>query len=364
MAINVVCHDTRWVSAVRAFNDRLADQGSKWGFYPDPIPAWLPKSENAEIFREFFLAVDGEVVRGGYALKTQPFFIGGTRTLVSAVQGPVTEGAVNRSSGGIVYHLLRDMHQRQPLLFGWGMGGSDRILPQLLPRVGWAMSQYSWCQFVTLNSGRLSKRLPIETLRLESFGFSSSTLLPEPLPEINASEVPDFGNWSDVIWNNCCRDYAFVGQRTSSILRSLYPRENSSYLRLRIDRCDQPIGWAVLVIREMQDDEIFGNAIVAYLWDCMAAVRECDNVIASVFAYCGSKGCDLILSCLSEENWVSSINRNGGRAYIDRQRVFGTSPALSALLESSQNVFLSDGDADGPIGFFGKKMGLAPGGSH
>jgi hypothetical protein len=60
--------------------------------YRSAQPRWLARTAESRIYNEFFVAVNGGIVRGGYALKSQEFFFRRTESLhrlllPSAVRG-------------------------------------------------------------------------------------------------------------------------------------------------------------------------------------------------------------------------------------------------------------------------------------
>src|SRR5262245_30034037 len=97
MPIEIVPHKAELSAAVAEFNERMNQGGSKWGFYTDPLPDWIPKlREDQKVWREYHLAVeDGTIVRGGYALKPQQWLIRGEIQIVTDWQGPFSEGAIS-----------------------------------------------------------------------------------------------------------------------------------------------------------------------------------------------------------------------------------------------------------------------------
>ncbi len=128
-------------AAVQEFNQRLRSRGA----HPDLVffrfaqPRWLPRTEGSPVYQEYFVALENDVVRGGYALKQQSFFFAdGTTRTVAYYHHPLSEGIVNKSYAAVGGMLLKDALGRSPLLYCLGMGGYDRPLPKMLVRLGWA----------------------------------------------------------------------------------------------------------------------------------------------------------------------------------------------------------------------------------
>src|SRR5258708_33718662 len=75
MAIVIQPYRPEHEPAVAEFNQRLRRtlEDENLVFYRWAEPRWLPRMAESRIYNEFFVAVDGGIVRGGDALKTQGF---------------------------------------------------------------------------------------------------------------------------------------------------------------------------------------------------------------------------------------------------------------------------------------------------
>ena len=69
MAIRIEPFAAGRSAAVVAFNRRMAARGASWQFPERPDPGWLSRREGNPLFQEFFLACEGEAVRGAYVLQ-------------------------------------------------------------------------------------------------------------------------------------------------------------------------------------------------------------------------------------------------------------------------------------------------------
>lgn len=128
------------VGEVRRFNARLRTGGVKSQFPTSPVPAWLPKLAGRRLFQEHYLAVDDTAaVRGAYILKHQDFWIKDEVLSIGDFHLPISEGVVNKSYPQVAVQLLRHAIQKQPLLFGLGIGGYDESLAGLLDAAKWSM---------------------------------------------------------------------------------------------------------------------------------------------------------------------------------------------------------------------------------
>ena len=132
LAIKVVPYTADRVPGVAAFNRRMQDGGSRWGWYEESEDSWLPPGPDRSVWREHFLAVDDdEEVHGAYALKPQGWSIKGEHFVVSDWQGPVSEGAVSPKHNMVGMRLFRDMVKRRALLYSWGHGEDVAMLQML-----------------------------------------------------------------------------------------------------------------------------------------------------------------------------------------------------------------------------------------
>src|SRR3981189_427131 len=165
MAIVIQPYRPEHEPAVAELNPRLrgARDGESLVFYRWAQPRWLPRRAESRIYNEFFVAVDGGIVRGGYALKHQDFFFpDGQIRSIGYYHHPLSEGIVNKAHAMVGALLLRDAMQRAPLLYCLGMGGYDRPLPQMLVRLGWTNCLVPFF-FRVVNPSRFLKNM--QTLR-------------------------------------------------------------------------------------------------------------------------------------------------------------------------------------------------------
>src|ERR1700691_5735291 len=140
MAIVIQPYRPEHEPAVGEFNQRIRQGGQDGSmvFYRYAQPRWLPRSAESRAYNEYFVAVDGGIVRGGYALKTQDFlFPDGEVRAIGYYHHPLSEGIINKAHAIVGTLPLRDAIQRSPLLFCLGMGGYDNPLPRMLIRLGW-----------------------------------------------------------------------------------------------------------------------------------------------------------------------------------------------------------------------------------
>ena len=85
MALRIAPYTEADVAAVLAFNSRLTAGGADPAFRMEESSRalWIPPDGAGSLpYQEFFLAWDDDVVRGGYALKRQRFWLAGEELTV------------------------------------------------------------------------------------------------------------------------------------------------------------------------------------------------------------------------------------------------------------------------------------------
>src|SRR6266545_244086 len=126
------------ISAVHDFNQRLAAGAVAAEFrLPEGDASTGPLKEPRRPFEERFVAVDADVVRGGYILKHQDFIVQGALHSIAQYRLPISEGIIDRRHVGVGMRLLKHAMDVQPLLFALGMGSVEHALPRMLEALGW-----------------------------------------------------------------------------------------------------------------------------------------------------------------------------------------------------------------------------------
>src|SRR3954468_14434390 len=77
MPLEIVSYSSEHTAPVAAFNERVQAQGAPFELSKSPLAEWLPKGDGARVWQEFFLALDGADVRGGFTLRRQEFWLRG-----------------------------------------------------------------------------------------------------------------------------------------------------------------------------------------------------------------------------------------------------------------------------------------------
>ncbi len=371
MAIVIQPYRPEHEPAVAEFNQRLRQAGEDENmvFYRWAEPRWLPRKAESRIYNEFFVAVDGGIVRGGYALKTQEFFFPDRQIRsIAYYHHPLSEGIVNKAHAIVGTLLLRDAMQRAPLLYCLGMGGYDRPLPRMLVRLGWANSLVPFF-FRVVNPSRFlrnmqtlrsspSRKLLMNIAAYSGAGWAGSklfqgyrALLAPRSAATECCEVASFeADAEDLqsLWEQARQTCSFTAMRDAEALRNLYPPAQKHLTRLVMKRNGVAIGWAV--VGERRKDAKYGNMRVGSVIDCFALPEELFSVVRSATQTLQQQGFDLILSNQSHRVWGEAFKAAG---YLQGPSnfLFAASKKLAELLAPFEaarpRMHLTRADGDG-----------------
>lgn len=370
MAIQVVPYTPDRVPAVQAFNRRLREAGSRWGWYEEPRDAWLPPGPGRPVWRDHYVAVDDEgEVRGAYALKPQAWWIRGEKVVVTDWQGPVSEGVVSRQYNMIGMRLIRDMLKRSPLLYSWGHGEDDEAMLQMLKSMKWLLHPTPFClkvlhpfRFLRRNRylrGSAGRRAALDLLAWSGLGWLGLTALFGGLslrglgvPRADADEVRDFGPWADEQWEQCRPHYRAIGCRDAETMNALLPQDGwPDGIRLRVRAGARDLGWAVVMDHALRGDRRFGDLRVGSVIDCLATPENAPAVVAAATRVLRARGVDIVCSNQSHPAWVGAFARSGYVILRDR-RLFAASPALRQAMEpfsdTQEGLHMTNLDGHGP----------------
>ena len=374
MAIRIVPHSIEHRPAVEAFNHRMRDAGSQWGFYPDPVPEWIPQRPGATAWREFHLAIENaEIVRGGYALKPQHWQVNGEIEVITDWQGPFTEAAIDTRFSPLGLRILREMLKQYPFLFSFGHGGNEEPMVQLLRKLDWTLHGVPFCfkvlkpfRFLTRNTylrSTFARRALLDVLAYTGLGWLGVRTL-QTLQRLShraqsaaaqVEVVDSFGEWADELWAECRGAYRCLAVRDKKMMNDLMPAEGwPGGERLKITRNGSVIGWSVVLHKKMTDDPRFGSLHVGLISDSFAAPADAAAVIAASHEYLATRDVDLVYANQSHPDWVEGFRANG-YIVLPERRLFAISPAMRERLEpwdeTIAGLHLTNMDGHGPHGF-------------
>jgi hypothetical protein len=347
------------VLAVRAFNRRIAAGGESWRFPESP----------ARNYPEYFVALEGNTVRGAYILKPQAFAFEGQVRMIANFTFPISEGIVDGRYVPIGLLMLKDSLKRQPLLFGLGLGGYDEAIARMLANTKWRMVSCPFYFKVThpfrflretvfLRRTRL-RRLMLDTLAVSGLGWMAVKSLQSlrkmtawPMADLTIERVDSFSLWADEVWTqaNCC--YAMIGMRDATSLNRLYPSSSARFQRIKVLRRGKPIGWAVVLNTQMQRHKYFGRMRVGSVVDCLAVREAEDQVVAMATEELERQTVDIIVTNQLQRSWCRAFASNGYLAGPSNF-IFAVSPELAKELHPFDSkvsrIHMTRGDGDGPI---------------
>ena len=370
MPIRVHPYEVQHADAVAGFNRRLAASGSTWHFPESPETVWLARLEGSPVFQEFLLASDEAGVHGAYALQHRAVCLGGSEREVANWYLMMSEGAIDARYAMVATLLLRDVLRREPLNFVVGMGGMDSALAQLARRMGFVPQPLPF--FVRVERGgrvareaRFLRQQAWRARLLDVAAVSGAAGLGAALARralgraaraaagLESEPVPGFGAWADELWQRCRTLYSFVERRDAANLARIYPPERPRLERLRVSRAGRVIGWAVLQVRQFEDNPNFGALHVGRLTDCLAAPEDAEAVVGAAVERLRRHGVDLMLSNQSHPAWCQALRRS---AFLPAPSslAFAASPELGRELRAidpeGRGMHVNRGDGDGPWG--------------
>jgi len=362
MPVAIVKYTPAHVDQVVAFNSRLLQNGYR-DFALPADPANLGKGF------EGWLALDRDLVRGGYFLKHEMFSFSGDLLPVAFYNLSLSEAVIDRAFAGVSIKLVLSALEKQPRLYALGMGGLDRPLPKFLRAMGWdlALVPFFFCAVRPARVLRNVSTLRHPPWRRALADLASATGIATlgigglhailrltggrtggPTVEV----VPEFEAWADQLWDASRQTFAMIGLRTAAALNDLYPPSLERISRLKISRGGAVIGWAVVRDTPMRGHTQFGDLRVGTIVDCLAEPSSERSVAAAAAAFLKRQGVDLIISNQSHQLWTAALKSIG---FIEgpSNYALATSKSLSALIgplkASMKTIHVTRGDGDGPI---------------
>jgi hypothetical protein len=354
--------------AIQEFNRRIQPSGVT-PLCDSPASCWLPRAPGKQLFEEYYLAIDGSAVRGGYVLRHTPALLNGQSFRMANFGQPTSEGIVDKRYGLVAIQLLQDAEKREPNLFGVGMGGWDEPVTRLLKAARWNVREVPF-YFKVVRPFRLLRTAPVirktrwHTLAADLAAFSGLGAL--GLAGLNAAktsnvfhgrrvlvEVMDsFSHWADIVWEQSAPEYSLVARRDSTTLNTLYRPGDPRYIRLRITERARTLGWAVVMDSVLNQHNRMGSVRAGLIVDCMAPVKHAEKVVQAATRFLIRRGVDLVRSHQSHAAWGAALRRTGflpGPSFF----MFAASRQMSAILDEVdpdyERIFFNRGDGDGPL---------------
>lgn len=377
MKIRIVPHAREFGEAVEAFNRRLSEKGSRWGFYIQHECSWIPRREGKQVWRDFYLAVaENGMVRGAFALKPQPWYIRGKEHTVADWQGPFSEGEISPQYAALGLRMVREMQKKEPLVYSWGHGGKDVPILQLIRKMGWFVHGSPLLVHINhpfrfLRRNGALRRSGALRLLLDLAAFSglgplalSALMSAQGLvsrfryrPAVSAqpvvvSEFKQFEAWADSLWNRCKSRYEALAVRDVGIMNTLLPDGGwPKAIKLKVEQGGEVIAWVAVMDTPMQGDGRFGDLRLGSVIDCLAAPEHAYTAIRAAKKFLCDRGADLIISNQTHEAWIRGFESNGFLRFAN-MRFMACSPALSDAFAPHDTVLkgmhMTNLDGHGP----------------
>ena len=390
MAIEIEPYLPHRIKAVHTFNQRLQAQGSLYCLDEDPVPFYATTGDS-RLYQEYYLAVEGDEVRGGYQLKHGDVTLGGRIVRAAALQRLVSESAVDRRYTLVAIRLVQDALRRVPLLYALGLGGADEPITRMLKGLGWTVWPVPF-HLKVLHPVRFLRNLPsLRTRRLRRLlaGGAVNSGTPaeyDPTIEIlrrlltgravhsgvewagtriaNAwarrkvprravavEQVDSVSSWGDELWAICKDKYALAGVRDGRWLEVLYPGADRRFTTLRVLEGGRVIGWVVLFTNATSGHDYLGDMRIGSIVDCLALPEDAGPVMRAATEVLEQRGVDVILTNQSHPAWCAAL-ADAGFVSGPSTFMFGMSKTLAAELgepPDARGIHMNRADGAGGI---------------
>ncbi|MBD3381066.1 MAG: hypothetical protein GF404_02600 [candidate division Zixibacteria bacterium] len=368
--IKVVPYTDEWIDQVIHFNKRLKAGGSSYQFPEYTVSEWLPKRTDRNIWQEYYIAIDDEnIVRGGYFLKPQRFWLKNSEFSMASIMLPLSEGIVDRKYAGVGKQILDDALSREENLIAVGIGQTSEPAARFLCKNKWGIYEVPFF-FKVIHPSKFFKNLVYlrrSNVRKKLLDLVAYLGLPgiivkgfqkirshrcSPKKGIKTETFDSFGTWADELWMKSRSEYVFSAVRDSNTLNILYPPEESRFIKLLIKDSDEPIGWVIVIATQWENHNHFGAMKLGSIPDCLALPgRELDLVYNAVKVL-QSHDIDLIVSNQAHRRWCDAL-RSCGFLSGPSNWLFTSSVSLTEKLapyeKNREFIHLNRGDGRGPV---------------
>ncbi len=369
MGLQVVYYEPSHEPAVRAFNARMRAADVLLFPMPETAPVPNPNRPAPGIeFRHFVVVDDAGQVRGGYFVRTQPFYIRGRTCDVGHYQAPLSEGIADKRYAAVGAAMLAHALAEQPLLFAMGMGGMDRPLPRMLRAMGWEILEAPF-YFLVLNArsflrnigplrARIGRRVAADVLAFSGLGALALHGIQRVRtrsrfdPRYARSDIRNFSDWTDRVWQASASRYSFSAVRTADYLRFIYPDGDPFYYGVRLNDGAEPAGWMQMLDCRPRDRSYFGEMRVAALVDGVGPPAAVPSLVDCAVEAARKRHADLLISNQMHRDWTSAL-KAAGFWRGPSNYLLALSKELRKLMEPlSENIPLihfNRGDGDGRV---------------
>lgn len=354
-------------AAIVDFNARLAAGRAEGGFRLLARPGAPPADGGGGVSLERYVALEGDVVRGGVTLQLQPFSIDGEICQVANLQLPLSEGIVDRRYAFMGSWLIKHVVHRHPRCFALGMGGEDRQLPQLLRAMGFAVWSVPFLFMVTNVSraaGELAavgppgrRRAASRLLRYSGTGWlgsrtwrATSAWRTRETRAVGTEAVREWGTWADEVWERAGGLFRAAAVRDGRTLPALFPPDDPKFPAFRLYEGEETIGWVVVAVTRAVDSPHFGNLSVGTIVDALTVPGRERAAVGVATRVLADNDVDLVVTNQSHPVWRAAF-RGAGFLAGPSNYVLATSPRFlgRGIDLASRGVHVTRGDGDGRV---------------
>ena len=339
MPIRIESYSSRHLESIRALNQRFRSAGVEEGFFlPERSDVNDPGAPfealpGLPVVKRHWLLLDGDIVRGGFILQDQQFYLRGRAEWVTNIQMPVTEGLIDRRYAYLAIQMIQAILKRTPLAFAVGMGGMEQPFPRFLAASKWHVSPVPFL-FYVLRPARFLRELPMlrssptKSMLMDiaagsgvgSIGIRSmhhfNALRHGGTVRENGPKVRIAGDWdawvSEVneLWESYRETTSLAAIRDYEHLRLFHPpAKNFEIYGCRQE--DRFIGWSAVQITPMHRNKYFGNLRVATILDSVSRPGSEAAVVRSTLATLRARGAELAVVNQTHQGWVQAMRQTG-----------------------------------------------------
>ncbi len=356
--------------AIDRLNERLRAGGVEYDVYGENGQR-SGESEPRPLKERFFVAAEGEEIRGGIWLREHQFSLNGSDIEAGWAKYPVSESLIDGAYRGVPAALVLKLMREQPNLMTLGLGGHEGAFARLVAGMGWKGDSVPFLVRI-VRPAKVLRELPVfrstKSRRLVANALASSGLAWLAHQSVSrawrlvsrvgrgyhAETISTFGSWVDDLWNQTRTRYGLSACRNQRMLEWLYPEEFPHMMRFRVEHNGDLVGWIAVIAVDMsrsRRSRAFGDLKVGLLADAFAAPEHAVGVLAAGVDALASSGVDLIFTNQFHPAWIRAVKRlqffPGPTNFA-----FYRAPKMEARLKDPEvqrlGIFVNRGDCDGP----------------
>ena len=351
------------LAEVSAFNRRLSEGGISPDFH---LPDRVRPPASSAVNSDCYVALDGEVVRGGYLAQWRQFLVAGDTLRLGDFQLPVSEGIVEKRFAAVGMMLLRHALGLHPYWYTVGMGGLDQPLPRLLKASGWYLRlapflfrvnhASRFCQEIRALRTSTARKMALDLLAATGLAALACRglqwrSLRSPGRQWDVDLPTSYEGWADRLWDGAKDGYSLCAERDALILGHSYPL-GPLYHCVRIRRGGTAVAWAIICVSELEDNAYFGGLRLGIVLDCFGEPEAAPAAAFHAARILDEMGAELCATNQTACAWLDAFRRAG---FLDGPSNYGVSLSkavvekLSVALDWEKTMHVTRGDGDGRV---------------